>query len=995
MNIRIFWSSLIKYCKRTLLLIFILGCHWVSIAQIPGLKKYTQIDGFTATNGYRITQDSIGQICIGTDNGGMRFDGKRFTFLSDSSNGSDAEIFLCFPLDKDLLLLVPMLNHLRYIDHGVTTNTNLNNIHNRYQNLFKEDYTAQALWLTDKGKFKTVYRFSKHDIKRVDLSDSKWGDGISDIVNDIIYGYDSGNYLSTYDIDKKEVHNFHYESGAKAKIFKEFFIIVVPAIQGYLLTSSNGKNVNVYRYSNDEMILHLAGQINIPESMPPLASGMTDKNRDLWLKFVGKGGIAYYGNIAHINSDDPFYLTVDGIINSCFVDANNNIWLSSQNNALYFLSANHFRNALMTRHFILKDEIPQSISGDGNGALYIGYAGSSKILCINGKERKIINLKNELSEGSKNIFPIGDKRYIIYNKDIACFDMNDYSVKYLMNNLGYCKDGCLYDNEHLLFATSDDVIYTSLPFNKESSRAKKIFNGRSTSVEVLTNKQILIGTPYGLYVKDNLDANAVLVSNDVLKESNITDIQALPNGSAIIASNGQGIFLYSSVNDTKVIDDDLPVALKKVKRIYKQNDSIYWFATDQGAYSITLDKYYHISRLSNYTFYDGLPSNNVSSIYVCRDTAFFTTTEGLGMISLNDSVNLQMKPPGISINSIQIGNDIIRYPDSSIVVPYYKNNISISVSANSFESIGNLKFYYQLSPYQDEWLTSTEPTLTMAKIPPGKYVLTVYAINAKGIKSIYPIKLKITIKPAMWQTWYFKASVFILLCTVVFFVMRWVTYRMGKSKLEKIQQKKHLAELELEAIKAQINPHFIYNCLNSIQYLNYKEEYLQSQQYLDIFARLIRLTMKYSQQKFISVAEEVEYLSYYLQLEKLRFKEKLNYHLDIPGDLDKSTQIPAMLIQPYVENALKHGIINRKGDGHVWVMFSKHGNELHIIVKDDGPGFSDVENDGTLGLRISKTRAMSYNQLFNLDIQISFYNEQDIYKDRTGAVVKISINPKN
>jgi LytS/YehU family sensor histidine kinase len=206
----------------------------------------------------------------------------------------------------------------------------------------------------------------------------------------------------------------------------------------------------------------------------------------------------------------------------------------------------------------------------------------------------------------------------------------------------------------------------------------------------------------------------------------------------------------------------------------------------------------------------------------------------------------------------------------------------------------------------------------------------------------------------------------------------------------KMQDKKRLAELELEAIKAQINPHFIYNCLNSIQYLNYKAEHEQAQQYLDLFARLIRMTMQYSQQAFIPIREEIDYLSLYLQLEKLRFKDKMHYRIHIEDGINKEAVLPAMLIQPYVENALKHGIAGKE-KGEIVICFWEEAGKLQITVQDNGPGFAGLKRQGALGLRLAGTRAASYNELFNLNINIHCYNKQDMDSNVTGAVVHIGM----
>ncbi|HTN16786.1 MAG TPA: histidine kinase, partial [Chitinophagaceae bacterium] len=181
----------------------------------------------------------------------------------------------------------------------------------------------------------------------------------------------------------------------------------------------------------------------------------------------------------------------------------------------------------------------------------------------------------------------------------------------------------------------------------------------------------------------------------------------------------------------------------------------------------------------------------------------------------------------------------------------------------------------------------------------------------------------------------------------------------------------------------------ISNCLNSIQYLNYTADHEAAQVYLGRFARLIRMTLQYSRKVFITVSEEIAYLSEYLQMEQLRLKERLHYTID--NELEHGTLIPAMLLQPYVENALKHGISDLPYGGTVNIGFSKAGTNLVIKISDNGPGFSDGHSAESMGLRLSSTKALSYNELFNMDVTIQCSNKQESDSHGTGAVICIII----
>lgn len=518
-----------------------------------------------------------------------------------------------------------------------------------------------------------------------------------------------------------------------------------------------------------------------------------------------------------------------------------------------------------------------------------------------------------------------------------------------------------------------------------------IFERRSNAVKVIAQDQILLGTTEGLYLKSGLEKDAVQVDHLLLKKECITDILPADDSNALVGTNG-GLFLYRLDGSVRVLKSSVTGHFipMHIRQLYRQDHNTFWAATDEGACRITLNNKWQLQTVKNYTFYEGLPSNNVTSIYTWQDTAYIATAEGLGVIPIRDSTIFEMAVPRMYIDVLQAGPYYFSSPGGQVILPDDKHELRIGLSALSYESLGNIQYYYRLDPLQPTWIKTAEPEVRFTRLQPGLYVFEAFATNAKGGKSKI-VRLEISIKPAYWQTIYFKIVLVLIAASVVFILMRGQLRRSEQKRYIALEQKKHLAELELEAIKAQINPHFIYNCLNSIQYLNYKADYEQAQLYLGMFSRLTRMTLNYSQKIFIPVSEEVVYLSAYLQMEQLSFKDKLQYSIDVDHRLDQNTPIPAMLLQPYVENALKHGVASLPLGGTITISFRAENENLEIVIRDNGPGFSNHQSADALGLRLSATRAQTYNELFNMHIVVYCYNEREINPLRPGAVVKILI----
>lgn len=221
-----------------------------------------------------------------------------------------------------------------------------------------------------------------------------------------------------------------------------------------------------------------------------------------------------------------------------------------------------------------------------------------------------------------------------------------------------------------------------------------------------------------------------------------------------------------------------------------------------------------------------------------------------------------------------------------------------------------------------------------------------------------------------------------------------------KLQLE-IEYSKKLAEIELKAIRAQINPHFIFNCLNSIQLFVMQRDYEHAQKYLSDFSYLIRKTLDFSRRNFITLADEITYLNTYLGLEKMRFEQKMSYEIVTdPSIATAELEVPAMLLQPYVENAVKHGMNNEDHtSGMLMIRFNLlAGDMLECMIEDNGIGIERSRALRTLpghhqsqGMEISLNRAELLNKMYNTGIQIEIIDKSKKQANDSGTVIRVLI----
>ena len=176
--------------------------------------------------------------------------------------------------------------------------------------------------------------------------------------------------------------------------------------------------------------------------------------------------------------------------------------------------------------------------------------------------------------------------------------------------------------------------------------------------------------------------------------------------------------------------------------------------------------------------------------------------------------------------------------------------------------------------------------------------------------------------------------------------------------------KTQAVELKSSALQAQMNPHFIFNSLNSIQRFIATNDKMQAMDYLSKFALLIRKTLNASSKNNITLDEEISIIKHYLDLEKLRFKEKFNYSITIDSQIDtEDFYVPPLLLQPFVENSIKHGFKKKDNDGRIEVKINQSGDDITIKIRDNGIGLQDADSShASMGLKLTRQRLYHHNK---------------------------------
>jgi len=373
---------------------------------------------------------------------------------------------------------------------------------------------------------------------------------------------------------------------------------------------------------------------------------------------------------------------------------------------------------------------------------------------------------------------------------------------------------------------------------------------------------------------------------------------------------------------------------------------------------------------------------------------YFPTIEGVVMVDPEEPIFRKLHP---SINNV-IVNDTLLANNKHV---FERNTYSIQFDFSCINYLNKYNVYYQHKlegEKQTDWsIPQKSNTVHLKMLPPGKYKFMVRAIDGFNDRTPNIAIFEFEIEPYFYETTIFKILLlfFIVSIVTIIAITRFNYLRRTSEKKEIIQRQ--LAEFELKAIQSQMSLHFIFNCLNSIKYFVVSGQNESAEKFLDHFSLLIRKFLENSDVIEVTVTEEAAMLNEYLALEKMRMSNKMNFTVYVDPSC-KSIIIPTMLTQPYVENAIKHGIAHLKRAGNINVKFKMNAGSLVCTIDDDGIGRKkgmeislQTRKHIPKGMGLVQEKSKILKELHNKDILIAIVDKVNGQGEATGTQVIISI----
>jgi ligand-binding sensor domain-containing protein len=946
-----------------------------------GQNTYTPIiithkDGLPSKNVFQtLKKDNL--LYIATHKGIVVYDGYRIV-KNDSITRSNYLIS-----NKNKLYFFEHIFGIKSIKNIYDSPKNIINVNfndsilenNLYANLYLDQ--RNYLWCNDFSNVKYI-NLNNKKIKSFNLDNQnknqEFKNSCIEISNDKMFICNFKGlfiYNSTSDtlskIDSHKIANLNYNNGIKIKN-NVFFIT-----NSGLLVNYNIKN-NSYSIDN-----HFLNENNTYFNV----SNFQDK-----LLVWDKNNLYVYDS--NKKEKQLIYTTENEINHVYFDETTRLIWVST-NNGLVKLIPND--NGIINIFLPTKDNIV-SICKDKNHTLWM--ADKSNMVY-----KKLINNKIETIKLNKNI--VCNNLY--YHQNIV-FIATNTGVFIIENNIpkqvifsNYSVDEIIIDKKNRLWVMNKKYsirVFNANTFKEETNYVKNTTNYwiENESHDLFEDFQGKIwlaswmpkdyGISYfdeksqtflGINQIDKNDNKKPFVTDYYNKVSQTIDNQLLFSGAGgwnRVDSNGKITYSFSI--------DQYKNVTNTIQSIFQDPNGCIWFLGDDGLYNFN----FITKNITHITEVDGLINENL--IYGFEKiTDNIIAIGGKGYIQIIDlnkilKTNLIEK---LELIEVLKDNKNIKFKNNTISIDYDFTKLDLSFSDLSFSNNEKKIYRYKFDNEKNWNYLGKESKLSLLKIPSGKYKISIEVGDNLGNWQTKQLIIFLKIAPPFYKTWWFLLLIGFLIISIILYINNYF----AKKKLEKVLFQKKIKESEMQTLRSQMNPHFIFNSLNSINSFIIQNKTTIASEYLNTFSKLMRQILENSKQELISINSEIKTLKNYIQLEAARLDNKFDYQIQIDEDIDIDYyKIPPLILQPFIENAIWHGIHNKPTKGIITLTIKYIDDDtFQFIIQDDGIGRqksallkSNETKHKSYGIDITIERIKMINPQNTVEIIDLFKNNQAI-----------------
>lgn len=976
--------------------IFICGLYaWQVLGQSPAYNQFTTREGLSGNTVYCGVQDKLGFLWFGTEQGLCRYDGSRFTQFSVGEGLPDPEVLDLYCDQGGDLWISCFKANVCLRKNGVILTAEKDSLLAQIElkkslaNVMQDD--NGNIWLS--GKVPHLYRIRAGVLTRktvaVDIQSvfqmqgklfAVQPDGFTRID-------DEGNLLKKTKVItpySPAISTFYNGVAAGDKLF-----VSSPHVMMFRLEGDTFRLVDENRQLSGKLFKDSKGQI--------------------WLGSPAKGAVCFGSAPADLQQ---FQVYLPGKrVNTVIEDNQGGYWFGTIGEGLYRLRPNGAVNYPLS-----EGQVQVNVTAIGpapfSGIMVADDKG--KIYHIGKKETSTITLADaDKYNKARSILVTSDQSCWI-GSDKGLFRVNGRKTKWYKAPSAIKAMILRADSVYIGTANS---IYIQTP---DSQDAVNLGVERITAMCLDNQEWIWAGGTNGLKCEKQQYKYNWAEQFPELKNK----IIALGAGLQpfVWAVTPQDGLLRLQVEQGKVLKVErmsgcFKGALKNVQSLFCEPSGRVWIATNMGIYALSPDL-----QPAYFGVHDGLSNPDVNCIYVAGDTLWAGTVAGVTSIPLR--AGEQQMPAPVLVSAIRYSTgperqvqNLLDQPAAVCKIPRDAVLVEILFSVQDFNGQFSddleCTVIKQMPPFYAvtfdnfyQWIKNGFANVKEngfaekgvfqlgLDLPPGKYLINAVARNKTGNVTATSNWLLIEKRPVWYET--------LLFWIFIWAFLGWIAVKIVADRNKFRQMQLQVAELRIQALQAQINPHFIGNSINAIQQFFYPPDAARASRYIAIFTRLLRKTMEFTDQHFIALKDELQYTDDYLQLAQLRFEDRFRYTVNCAPGIAEMTPFPAMILQPLLENATIHAMTHER-ELELDVQFVEKDGHLCCTVTDNGPGIDSTTaiarkqspEHKSRGIEMIRKKVQTLNMLYHSNISLTITDRSSLMPPSQGTLAEIVFTPKN
>lgn len=954
-------------------------------AQFPYFQKFNYPAQLPTQVIYDMHSDSKGYLWLATDKGLYRFNGRNFTEIPFDKTSLKSLSYLqedpqgniwCMNFYKEVFCYRnDTLRQFKLKDQAAFSATTFLNI----------VVTSTDIWV---ASFQEIYQISKKNGSTVQsITPPQQGVSYLSNIGETIYAYGGNAWLFTYTPSKGGVwRRTGYQDLGDIRTISNGSSLFVSPIgmnrkSGFVINNNTSESLPPISLPPNTVVYHYA-TTGADEQWACTQSGGY-----LWDPRSGKTTLFF----------------PDQSVTDIVKDYQGNYWVSTLDNGLFTCPS--LENKLYKIHPAGNiDNItaigainPYKVITGSSKGLLAGFdvqantifkynlpaSREIEFITYDTTEKLIFTTRGIFKDGRPDPFEKYD-----YSKGVARDPFGNIIVSYF--NGAFILNG-KYGNVNDRMPDLSCELYKSYAKPFETRLGYKVLslrNTRSNSVFASSDKKrFWVAYEDALY-EYRYDGSFFVIKNPDNKPIVARTLYEMKGGDLIAGTSTDGVYIIRDGRVVKVFNKDNGLKSNNIKHCTYFNNSI-WALTDESLELIDISS----GNVSNLSDEYGLEQLQINDFAVNPDRFFLATTTGVLVNQFSE--RKQQRRISFPVLTVTANGEIVKNNSS---VQSDENNFVFNIEALHFKSPVSLIYRYRMLGLDTAWKTTNHFTtsITYNRLTPGKYVFQIQAQDRSGHYKSELIVYSFHILAPFWLRWWFIILVLLVFFGAIYLFLQWWSKRL----LSQQALNEQLFKSQLVALRSQMNPHFLYNVLNTVQGLLYDNRKTEAGTLLGNFSDLMRKTLKASDSQLQTLHEEMDNLRLYLELEKARFDKDFSYAISTNLKEDPaSIYIPSLMLQPFVENAVKHGLMHKSGHKKLMISFEQTDDGIRVIIEDNGIGRKqsaiintrNKSKPSSFATKAIAERIDLFNRLYKQKITYTILDKLDEHNQAAGTTITLII----